>query len=407
MDTAFRLLPPTRNAPEDQHGRLEEACRNMDAPVAALDLHALSANAHDLIQHAGGKPIRVASKSIRSVAVLQAVLDTKGFDGVLAFSLAEAIMLVRAGITEDVVVAYPTTSTNALETLLDAPQLLASITLMIDHPDQVRLLYELCATAAGPVRVCLDLDMSLRAGPLHIGTRRSPIHNVDQATAAAQFVTATNALRLVGVMGYEAQIAGVTDDHAAVTVMKQISQRQLRARRQDMVTAIQQVLTQRGHPPLSFINGGGTGSIESTAADTSVTEIAAGSGLYGPHLFDRYDSFTPQPAAFFGVDVVRKPAPRIVTVLGGGWIASGAPGRDRLPEPVYPAGLSYTRTEGAGEVQTPLKTTTPDVQIGQRIWFRHTKAGELAEHVNQFQIITDNRRTAAITTYRGDGLAIL
>ena len=73
----------------------------------------------------------------------------------------------------------------------------------------------------------------------------------------------------------------------------------------------------------AFVNGGGTGSIVSTSADPSVTEIAAGSGLYSPALFDGYRSIRPIPAAFFALPVVRRPRPGIVTALGGGWIASG------------------------------------------------------------------------------------
>lgn len=406
MDTNFQLLPPSRTNLGEQHARFDAACRDIDAPVAVLDVHALSANAHMMVARAGGKPIRIASKSIRSRAVLKAVLATNGFRGVLAFSLAEAIMLVQTGVTDDVVVAYPTTSINALTTLLNSPYLLACITVMIDHPDQLRLL-EQHAQPAGPVRVCLDLDMSTRIGPIHVGTRRSPIHTSAQAAEAAERITAASRLSLVGVMGYEAQIAGVPDDHRAMTALKRCSQRELRARRQHMVAAIEAVLARRGMPALAFVNGGGTGSLESTAADPSVTELGAGSGLYGPHLFDRYTTFSPHPAAFFGLDVVRKPATNMATVYGGGWIASGVPSTDRLPAPVYPPGLSLTATEGAGEVQTPLKTSTHQLHIGQRVWFRHTKAAELAEHVNQFHIIDTNQVMAAATTYRGEGLALV
>lgn len=406
MHNNFQLLEASQANRADQHQRFDEACNGLESPIAVLDLHALSTNAHAMVERAGGKPIRVASKSVRSTAVLQAVLATPGFQGILAFSLSEAIMLVRTGVSDDVVVGYPTLSTSALRILLQSPQLLESITVMIDHPDQLRHI-EQAATPAGPVRMCLDIDMSLRVGPIHVGTRRSPIQRVEHVIAAAEFITSAPAFRLVGVMGYEAQIAGVTDDHAIIRAMKRLSQQQIRARRQHMVAAVEHVLAQRGMPPLAFVNGGGTGSMESTTNDPSVTEIAAGSGLYGPHLFDRYEHFTPQPAALFGVDAVRKPTPNMITVHGAGWIASGVPGRDRLPQPVYPPGLNYTATEGAGEVQTPLTTSTHNVQIGDRVWFRHTKAGELAEHVNAFHIITENRISSSATTYRGDGLALL
>jgi D-serine deaminase-like pyridoxal phosphate-dependent protein len=406
MDTSFTLLGPSTPMPPDQHERLVSATNHLDAPVAVLDLHALSANAHSMVQRAAGKPVRVASKSIRSTAVLRALLDTPGYAGVLAFSLHEAIMLVETGVTDDVVVAYPTMQRQALQRLLASAPLLDAITLMVDHPGQLRVIQDV-GPAVAPVRICLDLDMSLRIGPLHIGARRSPVHRTDQVVAAAEFITANSMFRLVGLMGYEAQIAGVPDDSPLVTLIKRLSAKELRARRGALVAAVQRVLGQRGMPSLEFVNGGGTGSIEATVTDEAVTEVAAGSGIYGPHLFDRYHTFQPHPAALFGLDVTRHPAPGIVTVQGGGWVASGAPGADRLPLPIYPRGLRYVRTEGAGEVQTPLKTTAGSAPaLGERVWFRHAKAGELAEHVDHFHIITHHHITATVTTYRGDGHAL-
>ncbi len=406
MDTSFHVLSSDEPNPGKQFERLNAACAHLDAPVAVLDLHALTANAYDLVRRAQGKPIRIASKSIRSVEVLKALLAIQGFAGVLAFTLDEAIMLVRQGVTRDVVVGYPTVASNALASLLRSSELLSAITLVIDHPNQLGAI-QAAATPVAPVRVCLDLDMALKLGPLHIGARRSPIHEVAQARAAAEHITASPRFHLVGVMGYEAQIAGVTDSSPAISAMKRFSGVELRARRARMVGAVQTVLADRRLPTLEFVNGGGTGSFESTRQDYSVTELAAGSGIYGPHFFDHYRAFAPHAAAFFGLDVVRTPAADIITVHGGGWIASGPSGTTRLPQPVYPPGLRYTRSEGAGEVQTPLKTTTYQPSIGQRVWFRHTKAGELAEHVKYFQIITQHRITARVTTYRGEGYAFL
>src|SRR5690606_26801049 len=131
------------------------------------------------------------------------------------------------------------------------------------------------------------------------------------------------------------------------------------------------------HAELEFVNGGGTGSVAATAADPAVTEVTAGSGLYGPALFDGYRPWRPRPAAFFALSVVRRPGRRFATVHGGGWVASGPAQPDRLPQPVYPPGLRLLPLEGAGEVQTPL--TGPgaaQLRIGDRGWVRHAKAGE-------------------------------
>ena len=146
----------------------------------------------------------------------------------------------------------------------------------------------------------------------------------------------------------------------------------------------------------------------STRADPSVTEIAAGSGLFGPHLFDHYARFRPAPAASFALAVVRRPASDIATVLGGGWIASGPHGADRAPLPVWPAGLRMLPREGAGEVQTPLRgPAARDLAVGDRVWFRHTKAGELSEHLDEFLLVDDDRVTGALPTYRGEGRTFL
>ena len=111
-------------------------------------------------------------------------------------------------------------------------------------------------------------------------------------------------------------------------------------------------------------------------------------------------------AAFFAVPVTRVPAPGVVTVAGGGWAASGPPGADRLPVPTWPAGLSWLPTEGTGEVQTPLRGPgTAELRVGDRVWFRHAKAGEICEHVDVLHTLDGDVLTGAFPTYRGEGKA--
>lgn len=377
-----------------------------DAPLAVVDLDALEANADDLVRRAGSVPIRVASKSVRCTAILRRVLERPGFHGILAYSLAEAIHLVRTGVSDDVVVAYPTAQRTALKELATDPDLAQAITLMVDHPDQLAWLNRHTPGRSTTIRLCLDMDCSLRVGPAHLGARRSPLRTPEHARSAveriAQLRTQGPPFRLVGVMGYEAQIAGMTDSSPAVRLMKKVSAQEVARRRAAVVEAVGQVLQQTGQRPLEFVNGGGTGSVETTVAEPAVTEVAAGSGLYGPHLFDHYRSFALRPAAFFGVDVVRHPAPTIATVFGGGWVASGAAGSDRWPVPVWPEGLRLLGAEGAGEVQTPLHCSGGRPEIGSRVWMRHTKAGELCEHVNDLHLIQGNRIVETVPTYRGE-----
>jgi D-serine deaminase-like pyridoxal phosphate-dependent protein len=252
-------------------------------------------------------------------------------------------------------------------------------------------------------RVCLDVDAGWwpLGGRLRIGAKRSPLRTPEQAAELAREIAARG-LELDGLMMYEAQIAGVGDRPAnpllgvALRAMQRASARELADRRAAVVAAL---------PPLRFVNGGGTGSVARTAAEPAVTEVAAGSGLFAPTLFDAYTSFTPRPAAFFALPVVRRPGRGVATVLGGGYPASGPSGRDRLPRPTFPAGLRLDRQEGAGEVQTPVLGS--ELSVGDRVWFRHAKAGELCERFDVLHLVRGDRVVDVVPTYRGEGRTFL
>ncbi len=375
-------------------------------PLVVVDLDAFDANAEDLQRRAAGTPIRVASKSLRIPALLARALHRPGFAGVLGYSLREALWLVENGISDDVVLAYPTVDRGALRLLLADESALAAITLMVDSPAHLDLID--AARPAGPalpVRVALDIDAGLRMGPAHIGPKRSPLHDDTDVLAFARRTSGRPGFAVVGVMTYEGQVAGVQDEvpgqrarSLVVRHLKAASMSQLAERRGRIAATLAEVVE------LEFWNGGGSGSVEATAADPAVTEIAAGSGLLVPTLFDHYQSFRPRPAAFFGVPVVRKPGPRVVTVAGGGFIASGPTGKDRAPTPWAPPGLSLTALEGAGEVQSPLTGPgTAELEIGDWVWFRHAKSGELAEHTNLVHLLAGASITATVPSYRGLG----
>ncbi|AGL13979.1 amino acid deaminase/aldolase [Actinoplanes sp. N902-109] len=390
--------------------RLERATAHLETPLAVVDLAAFDANAAALARRSAGKPIRVASKSVRVRALLERVLHRPEWSGVMTYTLPEAIWLARSGLSDDILVGYPTVDRSAIAELTADPQLASVITLMVDSPEHLDLLDSVTDPRQRPdVRICLELDASWRpAGPVHIGVRRSPVHSAAQAGALARRLVARPGFRLVGMMAYEAHIAGVGDRPPgqafrarAIRMMQRRSLPELLQRRAAAVRAV------REHADLEFVNGGGTGSVAATAADPAVTEVAAGSGLLGPTLFDAYRAWQPTPAAFFGLSVVRRPGPRIATVLGGGWIASGPTGPSRQPSPWLPAGLRYRGDEGAGEVQTPLIGAAADeLRPGDRVWFRHAKAGELCEHVNEVHLVDGDTATPA-PTYRGEGHAFL
>ncbi|WP_029089555.1 alanine racemase [Brevibacterium album] len=415
---AAAAVPEALRDPAAHWAAVDAAAAELDPPFAVLDRGALAWNAHDILRRAQGMPVRVASKSVRIRAVLEAVLALPGYRGVLAFTLPEALWLAESGF-DDIVVAYPSADRAALRRLASDPALAAAVTIMVDDPAHLDLVDELAPPAGrARVRVALDLDASLLmeqpdGSTRRAGVHRSPLHSADDLAALAQEVARRPGFRLVGLMSYEAQVAGVTDEGPgaeAIREMKRASVAELAVRRPEAVARVREIAQAAGHD-LEFVNGGGTGSIETTREDPSVTEVAAGSGLLGPHLFDHYTAFTPAPAAAFALSVVRKPAPDIATLLGGGWIASGSPGPDRLPQPVWPAGLEYTPTEGAGEVQTPLRGEAAQaLRVGDRVWLRHTKSGELAEHVPAVRLIDSadgGRLLGALPTYRGEGRCFL
>jgi D-serine deaminase-like pyridoxal phosphate-dependent protein len=386
-------------------GDLERATASLDPPFALVDLDAFWSNGRDLVRRAGGKPIRLASKSVRCRSLQERVLEMDGFDGTLSFTLPEALWLQEHGF-ENIVVGYPTAHRDALSALGERP-----IALMVDGSAQLDLIDSVIGTRPYDIRLCIDVDAGwwLMGDRLKIGAKRSPIHGVDQAVSLAREIEARPGFKLVGIMSYEAQIAGVGDRPPGkplrgmlLRAMQSRSATELEERRAEVVAAVRKVAE------LEFVNGGGTGSVERTVSEPAITEVAAGSGLFAPTLFDAYGSFTPVPAAMFALPVVRKPSPSTATVLGGGYLASGVGDETRLPRPFLPEGLKLDSQEGAGEVQTPLSgAAAATLKVGDRVYFRHAKAGEMCERFDRLYLLQDGEVVEQVPTYRGEGQTFL
>ncbi|HEX3432574.1 MAG TPA: amino acid deaminase/aldolase [Solirubrobacteraceae bacterium] len=403
---------------DEAYARLEQATAGLQAPFALVDLDAMRANAENLEARAAGKPIRLASKSLRCRALQQLALAREGFAGTLAFTLPEALWLAAQGL-DDIVVAYPTADAAALRALAERSQSSSErITIMLDSAEQLPMLARAIEPAqAGALRVCIDVDAGWRAlgGRMRLGVKRSPAHTPEQAGELARAILQHDALRLVGVMMYEAQIAGLGDRPAgrplrarAIAAIQKRSARELARRRAAVVDAVAQELQRAGRPPLELVNGGGTGSLQTTTEEAAVTELTAGSGLYAPTLFDAYSSFSLRPAALFALPIVRRPGRGVVTALGGGYLASGPADAARLPQPHLPRGLRLDGQEGAGEVQTPLIGAAADeLAIGDRVYMRHAKAGELCERFDSLHLIEGDRLVDEVPTYRGEGQCFL
>jgi D-serine deaminase-like pyridoxal phosphate-dependent protein len=393
--------------------RYERAFAEVEPPFAWVDLEALELNARDMLAMAAGKPIRVASKSVRSRAVLRRVLDLDdGFRGLLTFTLPESLWLFEHGF-RDLLCAYPTMDREAIRKLaeLSAEEPDHAPAIMVDSAEHLDLIETATGEGAGPVRVAIEIDVGWWAlgGRVKIGPKRSAIRSAARARALAEDIGRRSAVRLVGLMAYEGHVAGVGDDapgkrlrNLAVRAMQDASMREIVQRRAEIVAAVREVA------PLEFVNGGGTGSLARTAAESAVTEVAAGSGLYDPVLFDAYRSLELRAAAGFALPVSRRPAPGVATLLGGGYVASGPGGKDRLPQPYLPPGLKLDALEGAGEVQTPVIGEAADrLRVGDRVYLRHAKAGELCERFDSLHLLAGEEVVDVVPTYRGEGKAFL
>ncbi len=396
--------------PQARYDRYEAIFEGIEPPFAFVDLDALDANGEQMLRRAAGKPVRVASKSVRCRELLSRVLDRwEGYRGILAFTVAEAVMLARAG-HRDIVVAYPSADRRAISELAAEcadPEL--AVTLVVDEPSQLDLIEGAVGSGPTPIRVAIDIDVSfsMLRGNILIGTKRSPVRTPAAARGLAEEIASRPGLKLDGLLAYEGQVAGVGDAapgsplrNLAIRRMQAASMSELRERRAAVVAAVETVA------PLRFVNGGGTGSLELTTREDAITELAAGSGFYAPALFDSYSRFTLEPAAGFALPVVRRPDTAIATALGGGYIASGPAGADRLPVPWLPAGLRLDKHEGAGEVQTPLLgEAAVRLKVGHRVYMRHAKAGELCEHFNSLYLVAGEEVVSEAPTYRGEGYA--
>src|SRR4051812_35702056 len=380
--------------PAAAHARYEAAFEGRDAPFAFVDLDAMWANADEMLARAAGKPIRVASKSVRCRPLLEAIAARdERFRGLMTFTLGESLWLAKP----DMLLAYPTTDVEALGSMgEDGPVLMVD---SIEHLDLIER-----ATNA-PVRLCIEVDLSypLAGGRVKVGVKRSPIRTPEQAAALAREIEKRPNMRLVGLMGYEAHIAGLGDEPPGKPLIAAVLKRLQRASAAEIAERRAAVVAAMGD--LEFVNGGGTGSLQTTTREDVVTEITAGSGFYAPTLFDNYSAFTLTPAAMFALPVVRKPSKKVATLLGGGYLASGPADDLRLPKPYLPQGLKLDRNEGAGEVQTPV--IGADLRVGDRVYFRHAKAGELCERFNTLLLVEGSEVVNEVPTYRGEGCSFL
>ena len=391
------------------HERYERVFADVEAPFAFVDLEAMWANADSMLERSQGKNVRVASKSVRCRALMEAILGRdERFRGLMTYTLPETLWLAEQGF-EDLLLAYPTADLGALEELAlrSAANPDGAPIVMVDCLSHLEMIESVLGKGAPPLRVCIDVDASWwwLGGRVKIGPKRSPIHSVEQAVALAREIEKRPQIELDALMAYEGQISGVGDlppgqrlRGAAIRFMQKRSAAEIAERRGEIVAALSEFVE------LEIVNGGGTGSLEFTAGEEAVTEVTAGSGFYAPVLFDHYSRFSLTPAAAFALPVTRKPSDWVATALGGGYLASGPGNPARLPAPWLPEGLRFDEEEGAGEVQTPLLgEAAGSLDVGDRVYLRHAKAGELCEHFDTLYLVEGDAIVDEVPTYRGEG----
>jgi D-serine deaminase-like pyridoxal phosphate-dependent protein len=387
-----------------------EIFRRQRLPLAFVDMDLMEENIGTISRRADGKHIRIASKSIRCRAVMEHILG-KGdpFRGIMCFTAEEALFLLENRM-DDILIAYPTVHAPHIQALAQQVRKGAKVYLMADRKEHVDLIERAIGDSGITIPVCVDIDMSLDLPGLHFGVWRSSIRDMKALRNFAQVCRTSGAVEIRALMGYEAQIAGVGDNAPGKLVMnniikglKTLSVPRVAKFRDEAVNWLRAEGFQ-----LDFVNGGGTGSMETTCREAAVTEVTVGSGFYHSHLFDHYSNFSHRPAAAFALPICRIPKKHTYTCLGGGYIASGATGNDKAPAPYLPEGCELVDLEGAGEVQTPVVYKGKEVlEIGDPVFMRHSKAGELCERFNELCLVQDGKIIGKVPTYRGEGKCFL
>ncbi len=407
------VIRPARPADAD-YRRYRQAVAGQRLPLALVDLDAVDRNAARLVDSArrAEKTLRLATKSVRCPGLIEYLLalDSEVMRGLMSYSVREAEYLVGRG-HRDILVAYPSVQDPDLDRLVELDRGGAEVAIVVDCDEHLDRLDRGACARGGEIPVVVEIDLSLRlTARLHLGVRRSPTRTAAEVVRLAERIRGSSGLRFAGVMGYEAQVAGIGEANPfspalnpVRALIKRASMPAIRRRRREVAQALAAVAID-----LPRFNGGGTGSLERTGAELAITEVTAGSGFLCSHLFDYYPDLDLEPAVFFALQVVRRPDPGIVTCHGGGLVASGEAGADRLPLPALPTGLRLLGLEGAGEVQTPVAgAAADDLELGDPVFFRHAKAGELAEHFAEYLLVRGDQVVGREPTYRGLGLSLM
>lgn len=426
---ALGLLRPRRKAPplgsrnpEDLNRALTEITirHGISLPSMFVDSVQLDCNIEAVKKLAArhGKTVRIATKSIRVPALLKRIL-VKGapeIAGLMCYCVKEAHYLYHDQELNGLLVAYPTCQRSDVVMAWEMTQAGVDIALMVDSIEQVDVMHKFIQDemAKGspqenflPLKLCIDVDMSYRLfDQIHLGVQRSSCRSLVQFDALVKHIAGdSRPFVLHSVMGYEAQLT-IPDllpnsylQNYFRGLFKSLSFADVVEKRQE----IRDYLVQN-NIAISYFNGGGSATALRTLTDLSVTELTVGSGFFQSHIFDYHqERMETEGALAFGLAISRKPEPGVYTMQSGGFIASGTP--SVLSNPTFlDESCDTFPGEGFGEVQTPF-TSPHSFTLGQPVFFRPAKAGEIAEHFKKYYLVDLASREviAKHKTYRGDG----
>lgn len=396
--------------------KLKEELKSYHLPMAMVDLDGVDAN-FELFARAAkayNKKIRIATKSLRCLSLIKylAEKDPELISGLMCYRIREAEYLFSQGL-DNLFVAYPEINPQDLKILAELTKKGCNISITADSLDHFNMLDKLGKEHDCKIKIVLELDGSLRAlgGKLNLGVRRSSVKTLEELKNRLSFIRNMKHIKLYGVMLYEAQVAGLADKLPFSKLQNPIKKR-IKASSIPKIKEFRQksmeIIYNEGFSP-EIINGGGSGSIFSSIEDDSLSEVTVGSGFICSQLFSYYEDLDLQPSIFYAIETVRKPEKGYITCMGGGYVASGSHGLEKQPTLFLPKGIEATELEGFGEVQTPFKILDNKVKIdlGDPIILRHAKAGELAEHFNNYHFFKNDKVVSIEPTYRGFGLSFL
>lgn len=387
----------------------DQAFKHIERPFAWIDLNAFDANIRFINHHIKDKNVRIATKSIRSIPLLK-YLNEKlvNVSGFMTFTASETCYLLENGF-DQLLIGYPVFEEQSVIEILHYIKKGYDVCFMVDDIRQAKWLNTLAKRLDVDVGICIDINLSFDLPLIYFGTKRSAIKSLQDLMDFLDLLKKQTHLHIEGVMGYEAQLAGIGDlplqkwKRPVIQQLQNASKKHIAKLRKDVVNFI---LSEYGD--LEFVNGGGSGSVDFTTRSTEVTEITIGSAFFNPSLFDQYSQLDLHPAVGFALRVTRKPEADVVVCHGGGYIASGAIGKDKQPVPYEEQSLDFLPFEGAGEVQTPLKIKNfHTINLGDTIYFRHAKAGELCERFEHLEAVRNGQHVDCFKTYRGEGKCFL